>query len=106
MTGDDGIGCMGWCPYPIALARLGLAEELVSELINSVSTYQFYPQGFGHYGPVLCNQAGPGVSMESESGARREQAIAGKTGAHIPFSHLAVPPFRQRNHAHCRLRDQ
>ena len=38
MTGEEGIGCMGWCPYPIALARLGLAEELVSELINSVST--------------------------------------------------------------------
>src|SRR5208282_2820026 len=53
MTGEDGIGCMGWCPYPIALARLGLAEELVSELMNSVSTYQFYPQGFGHYGPYF-----------------------------------------------------
>jgi hypothetical protein len=45
--------CMGWCPYPIALARLGLAEELVSELVNSVSTWQFYPQGFGHYGPYF-----------------------------------------------------
>ncbi len=43
--------CMGWCPYPIALARLGLADELLSELMNSVSTWQFYPQGFGHYGP-------------------------------------------------------
>jgi hypothetical protein len=53
MTGEEGIGCMGWCPYPIALARLGLAEELASELINSVSTYQFYPQGFGHYGPYF-----------------------------------------------------
>jgi len=50
MAGGDGL-CMGWCPYPIALARLGLAKELVSELINSVSTWQFYPQGFGHYGP-------------------------------------------------------
>ncbi len=53
MAGAEGIGCMGWCPYLIALARLGLAEELVSELINSVSTYQFYPQGFGHYGPYF-----------------------------------------------------
>ena len=43
--------CMGWCPYPIVLARLGLAEELAAELVNSVSTWQFYPQGFGHYGP-------------------------------------------------------
>ena len=43
--------CMGWCPYPIVLARLGLADELGAELVNSVSTWQFYPQGFGHYGP-------------------------------------------------------
>jgi len=43
--------CMGWCPYPIVLARLGLARELAAELVNSVSTWQFYPQGFGHYGP-------------------------------------------------------
>lgn len=43
--------CMGWCPYLIALARLGLAEELAAEIVNVVSTWQFYPQGFGHYGP-------------------------------------------------------
>ncbi|MEN6607567.1 MAG: glycoside hydrolase family 95-like protein [Bryobacteraceae bacterium] len=48
---DSGELCMGWCPYPIGLARLGLAEELVSELVNTVSTWQIYPQGFGHYGP-------------------------------------------------------
>ncbi len=53
MAGEEGVGCMGWCPYPIALARLGLADELVPELINTVSTYQFYPQGFGHYGPYF-----------------------------------------------------
>ena len=56
MAGGDGVGCMGWCPYPIALARLGLAEELVSELINSVSTWQLYPQGLGHYGPHIVNK--------------------------------------------------
>jgi alpha-L-fucosidase 2 len=43
--------CMGWCPYPIVLARLGLSDELAAELANSVSTWQLYPQGFGHYGP-------------------------------------------------------
>jgi len=55
MAGGEGggIACMGWCPYPIALARLGLADELVSELINSISAWQFYPQGFGHYGPYF-----------------------------------------------------
>ena len=50
MVGGGGL-CMGWCPYPIVLARLGLAEELAAELVNSVSTWQVYPQGFGHYGP-------------------------------------------------------
>ena len=42
---------MGWCPYPIVLARLGLAEEAAREAANSISAWQFYPQGFGHYGP-------------------------------------------------------
>ena len=41
--------CTGWCPYPIALARLGLAEEVVSALTNFVSNFQLYPQGFGHW---------------------------------------------------------
>lgn len=49
IAGGAGL-CMGWCRYPIALAGLGLSEELVSALINTVSTWQFYPQGFGHYG--------------------------------------------------------
>lgn len=46
-----GVACMGWCPYPIALARLGMAEELAAEMLNVVSTWQFYPQGFGADGP-------------------------------------------------------
>lgn len=41
--------CTGWCPYPIALARLGLADEVASALSNFVSTFQIYPQGFGHW---------------------------------------------------------
>ena len=48
--------CMGWCPYPIVLARLGLSEELLAELENSVSAWQMYPQGFGHYGPYFVFQ--------------------------------------------------
>jgi len=50
MAGSDDL-CMGWCPYPIALARLGMAADLVAELDHLVSTWQFYPQGLGHYGP-------------------------------------------------------
>jgi len=41
--------CTGWCPHPIALARLGLAEELAAALTNSIRAFQLYPQGFGHW---------------------------------------------------------
>ena len=43
--------CMGWCPYPIVLARLGLAEEAAQAVMNNIETWQLYCQGFGHYGP-------------------------------------------------------
>lgn len=43
--------CHGWCPYPVVLARLGLADELATELRSLVSVYQCYPNGFGQWGP-------------------------------------------------------
>ena len=51
MAGTDSKLCMGWCPYPIVLARLGLAEEADIAVENSLKAWQFYNQGFGHYGP-------------------------------------------------------
>lgn len=46
-----GAVCMGWCPIPIICGRLGLADETVKALRNHIELWQFYPQGFGHYGP-------------------------------------------------------
>jgi hypothetical protein len=43
--------CMGWDPLPIVLARLGLAREMSKILDNWPSRWQFYCNGFGHYGP-------------------------------------------------------
>ncbi len=51
MAGTDSAMCMGWCPYPIVLARLGLAKEAAEAAKNSIMAWQFYCQGFGHYGP-------------------------------------------------------
>ena len=51
MAGTDSAMCMGWCPYPIVLARLGLAKEAAEAAENSIMAWQFYCQGFGHYGP-------------------------------------------------------
>lgn len=42
--------CAGWCPYPIVLARLGLADDLLTALKESISAWQLYCQGFGHWG--------------------------------------------------------
>ena len=76
---------MGWCPYPIALARLGLAEELVSELTNSVSTYQFYPQGFGHYGPYFV--------FKRDQELRWNQNLPHDAGSPLPGDHATTFPF-------------
>ena len=89
--GADEPGCMGWCPYPIALARLGLAEELASELVNSVSTWQVYPQGLGHYGPYF------GVKRDQEFRWNRNQARdAASTKAEDQAPKFPFPtwPFR------------
>ena len=51
MAGTGSAMCMGWCPYPIVLARLGLAKEAAEAAENSIMAWQFYCQGFGHYGP-------------------------------------------------------
>jgi alpha-L-fucosidase 2 len=42
---------MGWDPLPIVLARLGLANELETVLATWPGRWQFYCNGFGHYGP-------------------------------------------------------
>ena len=42
---------MGWDPLPIVLARLGLARELGTVLSIWPGRWQFYCNGFGHYGP-------------------------------------------------------
>ncbi len=47
----DGDPCMGWCPFPIVAARLGLDEDIVSILKGTITKWQIYVQGFGHYGP-------------------------------------------------------
>lgn len=46
-----GAMCMGWCPYPVVLARLGLGDEAAEAVEQSIAAWQFYCQGFGHYGP-------------------------------------------------------
>ncbi|MBI4558405.1 MAG: hypothetical protein HY706_12560 [Candidatus Hydrogenedentes bacterium] len=46
-----GVAGMGWDPLPIVLARLGLSDELARVLALWPGRWQFYCNGFGHYGP-------------------------------------------------------
>ena len=43
---------MGWAVLPIAMARLGMARELDVILSEMPDLWQFYPNGWGHYGPA------------------------------------------------------
>jgi len=43
---------MGWATLPIAMARLGMARELTVILTEMPDLWQFYPNGWGHYGPA------------------------------------------------------
>ncbi|MBN2640677.1 MAG: hypothetical protein JXR78_03405 [Victivallales bacterium] len=42
---------MGWDPLPIVLARLGLSDELWKIITSWPDHWQYYCNGFGHYGP-------------------------------------------------------
>ncbi len=42
--------CTGWCPYPLVAARLGLHDSMVGILKETISKWQTYVQGFGHWG--------------------------------------------------------
>lgn len=90
-SSDDGRGikCMGWCPYPIALARLGLSEELATELGKLVATWQFYPQGFGHYGPYTSFKR----TQEARWNRNQVRDAAGSEDNDSRFS-LPTWPFR------------
>jgi hypothetical protein len=44
---------MGWDVNPIVMARLGLSEEVWSILARFPQYWQFYCNGWGHYGPMI-----------------------------------------------------
>lgn len=50
-NGENEVSCCGWCPFPIVAARLGLDEDIVGILKETISKWQLHVQGFGHWGP-------------------------------------------------------
>ena len=50
LNDNDDVTNMGWQVNMIALARMGLAEELADTIADAIKAWQWYPNGFGHYG--------------------------------------------------------
>jgi hypothetical protein len=76
---------MGWSVLPIALARLGLATE-AKKIINSWPMYwQYYCNGWGHYGPLAI--------MKSESTLPNRRAYNGVMDASLPDEEQAKKRF-------------
>ncbi len=51
MADNNWIDNTGWHPMPLVLARLGRTEEVDEYIENFPSVWQYYNNGFGHYGP-------------------------------------------------------
>lgn len=80
---------MGWDPMPIVLARLGLADELDAYIYDFPSVWQYYNNGFCHYG------GNAGFVADKVSPFRRnlvEDANTGETFAAetFPFRHMGL----------------
>ena len=53
LNDNDDVPNMGWQINMIVLARLGLAEELTDTINDAIKTWQWYPNGLGHYGGYI-----------------------------------------------------
>lgn len=87
---------MGWDPVPIVLARLGLSKETWDAIDRMPADWQFYFNGFMHYGPK--------ESMRAESSlphrfVKVRDADKSENGEEVvfdfslwPFRHMGMEP--------------
>ena len=87
LNDNDDVSNMGWQVNMIALARLGLAEELMDTMTDAVKTWQFYPNGLGHYGGYLDSIAESNLRFYR----RMVRGTEGGEGEKFPFP---AWPFR------------
>ena len=78
---------MGWDPLPIVLARLGMREELAEILRHWPARWQFYCNGFGHYGPRDIQKAEASLRFRTN----QVRDAANSQGERFPFP---MWPFR------------
>ena len=83
----------GWDPEPIVLARLGLVEELDTYLYDFPSNWQFYNNGFMHYGPVNGMFADANLPFRRgrvSDADRKGEFYRAET---FPFRHMGLEPL-------------
>ena len=83
--------CMGWDPLPIVLARLGLRDELAEILSHWPARWQFYCNGFGHYGPRDIQKAEAALRFRTNQ-VHDTARLRGKTFSFPmwPFRHMGM----------------
>jgi len=86
-----GIAGMGWDPLPIVLARLGLSDELAQVLALWPGRWQFYCNGFGHYGPRDIMKADAALRFRTTLVKDASLPAADRDKAQFPFP---AWPFR------------
>jgi len=74
---------MGWHPLAAAFARLGMGREARRALELAVVFWQFYPNGWGHYGPMAI--------MRGESALRFRTSQFGIRDADLPAEEQNKP---------------
>jgi hypothetical protein len=79
--------CMGWDPLPIVLARLGLRDELAEILRHWPARWQFYCNGFGHYGPRDIQKAEAALRFQTKR-------VRDATNPRNPSFPFGMWPFR------------
>lgn len=83
---------MGWDTFPVVLARLGLSDEVDKILNLYPSEWQYYNNGFSHYGPncvFVADMLTPfrhDLVMDCDSG---EQYYSES----FPFRHMGLEPL-------------
>lgn len=83
----------GWDTMPIVLARLGLAEQVDTYIYDFPSQWQYYNNGFGHYGPN-------GVMVPDMLSPFRRDLVGDADGEGetiwaetFPFRHMGLEPL-------------
>jgi len=84
---------MGWSPLGIALARLGLAKETKRVLDLWPTFWQFYCNGWGHYGPMAIMKGESSTPFRTSHMGVRDASLPPEKQDKSKFS-FGMWPFR------------